>query len=134
LEEKSCSGFVKALLIVAHLFSSPVEQISDQEAQKLVCQIYSAIFAMDHWKEFNAHNAEQFKLKADQTAVASVLFRLSEMSKYSIELKCLTTQISRPYAGSQECFAARHRAFEQSGGLGYSSSKSTESLFVCCAA
>jgi hypothetical protein len=81
LEEKSCSGFVKALLVVAHLFSSPVDQINEQDARKLVRQIYSAIFSVDSWKEFNVHNVEQFKLKADQTAVASVLFRLSEMSK-----------------------------------------------------
>lgn len=81
LEEKSCSGFVKALFVVAHLFSSPVEQISDQDAKQLVRHIYAVVFAADPWSKFDAENAERFKLKADQSALASILFRLSETSE-----------------------------------------------------
>lgn len=79
MEEATCSGYTKALLVVAHLFSSPVEQISQHDAKKLVRHIYSAILASNKWSRFGLESAEQFKLKADQSMLASVLFRLSEM-------------------------------------------------------
>jgi hypothetical protein len=81
LEEKTCSGFVKALLVVAHLFSSQVEQISQNDAKKLIQHIYTAILAVDPWEQFDSNSADQFKLDADNTILSSILFKLSEMGK-----------------------------------------------------
>jgi hypothetical protein len=80
LEEKTPPGYVKALLVVAHLFSSPVEQISEHDAKKLVRHIYQAVFGCDDWANF-PRQTQEFANRANQTQFAEVLGHLAGMSR-----------------------------------------------------
>jgi hypothetical protein len=76
---------MKALLVVATLISSAVEEFPEKEARTYVKHIFKAILASDKWKTFDATNSERFKLQAAQTALSSVLLKLFEMGKPLIQ-------------------------------------------------
>lgn len=79
LQEQDCVGFMKAILLVYNLISSPYSEVSAENTDSFLAQIYTAIFKSDSFEEYDASSPEIFEAQATCSNVAAILKKIYEL-------------------------------------------------------